>query len=555
MKARAEISALVVSSDKDTLEVCERALTASGDSAFAVMDLAEAIAMATSRDTSIAFIDVALAGGTGGLALVHHLLAVRPDVSIYVMSTQDKMGRALEGLALGATGILPLPATGDAVMRAVSEVRAKKEATARVADLEHELHLVRSTVRQMQRVTTLAAGAPRRELARAAAEAIAEACGAMAVAVYFSSEKNLGSYDRVAEVGGSHLPEHATEVELEALGAERRERAVYPLRSETRTFGRVIVEVEEGARRSIASDLVVFTAALVAMASTTQRPSGEMARVVPQKPASTVLARDAFEQAFARAIEEARAKSGRVSVASIISSGAPFSANPEILAQTFAGVRQKSDALARNGDEVMLLMPDTGGVGAQLLRKRLESVVAGVATYPQDGGRVEVLLDRARKRRAAMVASPIRAVDQRARELRSFVDALLEAPLVDGGVGSPYPLELSPQAAGSLVYHTCIEARRSGMPWIMVTHRADGSGIFAKAARAACKAPGEPATVVECQLRAEPGAGDIEAIVVLAEHGKWACCGIEDRDRFVAVHAADGAMADALARKLAEASR
>ena len=552
MRPRAEIGALVVSSDTEILGICERALTASGDSAFAVMDLAEAIAMATSRDTSIAFIDVALAG-TGGLALVHHLLAVRPDVSIYVMSTQDKMGKALEGLSLGATGIIPLPATGDAVMRAVSEVRAKKEATARVADLEHELHLVRSTVRQMQRVTAMAAGAPRRELARAAAEAIAEACGAMAVAIYFSSEKQLGSYDRVAEVGGGHLPEHATEVELEALG-ERKERVIFPLRSETRTLGRVVVEVEEGARRAIASDLVVFTAALVAMASTQQRPSGEMVSPVSQKLLAPILSRQEIEHALAKAIEEARAKSKRVSIASIISAGAPFSATPEILTQTFAPLRQKNDALGRAGDEVLLLMPDTGAVAARLLRKRLDTIVAGIATFPQDGDRPEILLDRARRRRAAIVASPIHALDQRVRELRAFVDALLETPLV-GGVGSPYPLELTREAAAALVYHTCIEARRTGMPSILVTHRADDTGVFARAVRDACKAPGEPATIVESRLRSEPGTDAVEAVVVLAEHGVWACCGIEEKDRFVAVHAADAAMADALARKLAGASR
>ncbi|MGH7280188.1 MAG: hypothetical protein ACRELY_01575, partial [Polyangiaceae bacterium] len=500
-----------------------------------------------------AFIDVALAG-TGGLALVHHLLAVRPDVSIYVMSTQDKMGKALEGIALGATGIIPLPATGDAVMRAVSEVRAKKEAHARVADLEHELHLVRSTVLQMQRVTAMAAGAPRKELARAAAEAIAEACGAMAVAIYFGSEKKLGSYDRVAEVGGGHLPEHATDVELEALG-ERKERVIFPLRSETRTLGRVVVEVEEGARRAIASDLVVFTAALVAMASTQQRPSSEMTRVVAQKAVTSVLSRHEIEQALTKAIEDARTKSKRVSIASIISAGAPFSANPEILSQTFAAVRQKSDALGRAGDEVLLLLPETGAVGAQLLRKRLDTVIVGVATFPQDGDRPEILLDRARKRRAAVVASPIHALDQRARELRDFVSALLEAPLVDGGIGSPYPLELTREAASSLVYYACIEARRTGMPSILVTHRADDAGVFARAVRDACKTPGEPATIVESRLRAEPGTDAVEAVVILAEHGLWACCGVEEKDRLVAVHAADAAMADALARKLVGASR
>ncbi|MEO7112872.1 MAG: hypothetical protein ABI183_20685, partial [Polyangiaceae bacterium] len=213
------------------------------------------------------------------------------------------------------------------------------------------------------------------------------------------------------------------------------------------------------------------------------------------------------------------------------------------------------------------LLPDTGAVDAQLLRKRLNTVVAGVATFPQDGDRPEILLDCARRRRAAVVSSPIRDLDQRVGGLRAFIDALLEAPLVDSGIGSPYPLELAPAAAASLVYYTCVEARRGGMPWILVTepaekrpssrspHSSRDFASFAAAAREACAAPGEPATIVQSRLRAEPGAEDVEAIVVLAEHGLWACCGVEDRDRFVAVHAADAALVDALARKVVEASR
>jgi ActR/RegA family two-component response regulator len=563
--SRPQLTAIVVSSDKDVLGVVERALLAAGDSAVLVMDIAEAIAIASSRDAAIAFIDVTLAG-TGGLALVHHLLAVRPDVSIYVMAPPTQLTHALEGLALGATGILPLPATGDSVMRAMSEVRAKKEAASRVADLEHQLHLVRNTVRQMQRVAKLAAGAPRRELARASAEAIAESCGAMAVAVYFTSEKQAGSFVRVADVGGGSLPEQATDSELDAL-AERPERVVLPLRSEQRTLGRVVIEVDEGPRREIAADLVAFTASLLALAGTTPKPSGEMPRVAAPRSTSQVASREEFDVAVTAAIAEARVRSGRVSVASIISAGAPFSANPEVLANMFAAVRKKSDALGRAGDEILLLLPDTGAVGAQLLRKRLDTVVAGVATFPQDGDRPEILLDRARLRRAAVVRSPIRDLDQRVGGLRAFVDALLEAPLVDSGVGSPYPLELSPTAAASLVYYTCVEARRGGMPWIMVTEpsekrpssRVPNSGrmfaSFAAAAREACAAPGEPATIVQSRLRAEPGSDEVEAIVVLAEHGLWACCGVADRDRFVAVHAADAALVDALARKLVEAAR
>ena len=77
---------------------------------------------------------------------------------------------------------------------------------------------------------------------------------------------------------------------------------------------------------------------------------------------------------------------------------------------------------------------------------------------------------------------------------------------------------------------------------------------FASAVRAASSAgsvEGELPDVSEVDLRGTDGEG-VEAVVVAAEHGTWTCCGVLQRDRFKAVHAADTMLADLVARKLAE---
>src|SRR4029079_3095300 len=75
---------LVVSSDEGTLRAFDTTLGALGDRCVAVMDLAEAIAAASTaaswvQPLAAAFVEVAMGEG-GGLALVQHLPAVHPGV-------------------------------------------------------------------------------------------------------------------------------------------------------------------------------------------------------------------------------------------------------------------------------------------------------------------------------------------------------------------------------------------------------------------------------------------------------------------------------------------
>ena len=60
-----------------------------------------------------------------------------------------------------------------------------------------------------------------------------------------------------------------------------------------------------------------------------------------------------------------------------------------------------------------------------------------------------------------------------------------------------------------------------------------------------------PRTVVELRdVQMLPGATDVLAIVIRAEHGVWVTCGRLERERFIGVHAADPLLADLVTDRL-----
>jgi hypothetical protein len=58
--------------------------------------------------------------------------------------------------------------------------------------------------------------------------------------------------------------------------------------------------------------------------------------------------------------------------------------------------------------------------------------------------------------------------------------------------------------------------------------------------------------VTLADVRDLPGCQELEAVVIAAEHGTWACCGLAEKERFFAAHASDAMLADLLAQKLSQ---
>ena len=532
MPLRSPICALVVSDDPETLRTVEAAITSRGDRAVAVMDLADAVARAGSAEPALAFVDVTLAGGAG-LALVHHLPVVWPDVVVYVMAPAPKLHLALEGLTLGATGMLTLPPSGDAVLRAVDEVRSRIAAASEQTKIGIELSTQRRRGDHMNRLVRIAAKAGWTELARMLAEALAELTQAKAVSVY-RDEGSEGALCRAAIVGEAAAPEHAAALsDLETYGC------AFSLGP-----GALVVEGGSDSRRGLAAELAEFATAVLALAGHLRPVGGEDTTTDEPFPR--------FEKLAVREVEKARRHERQVTFAAIKLRDPDAPPVPNVDDRVRTLVRE-GDVLGRDesGEEILLMLPDTGALGGQIFRRRVGLRAFGLATFPRDGMTSERLVRLARQRSEESFRSPVRALGLAQKSVREIIDALLATPMLDAGLGSSYPLDLPYSAALSLVEHACREARRGGAVLIVVA--AQKRVCFTSAVHKACGTDSK-VTVVHVDLPPSPATESIELVVAAAEHGSWLCCGITERERLRAVHATDAMLGDLLVRKVVEAA-
>jgi len=530
---------LVVCDDPEELRVFEQSAAHMGDQVSGVHDLAEAIAVAASLGPELAFVDVTLGEGNG-LSLVHHLLTTCEGIVIYAMAPSAKLDMALEGLTLGATGMVTLPTSGDAILRAIGEVREKRGTARHRELLETQLAHARISIEAMRHLVKLATRGVMPDLMRGVADAVVAVGGARAVSVYQPQGTTLG---RVASSGTSTAPEITAEPDLERFGAKKG-RETFALGG-----GAIIVEGGEPAYRPAVADLTSFASSLVVLATRSGAPHARDAE--PTRFESVAH----FRELLAHEVADASRHARKVSAVCVVLSD-PLGAvrRPLQVKEAFRTLARAGDVLGRDegDDEVWLLLPNTGGLSAQLTRRKIRFGAAGAATFPDDAATADELMKLSRKRAEQSLRSPVRMLDLGKKGLRAIVDGLLACPLLDAGAGSPYPLDLAVPAALSLVQHACIEGRRGGPMSVLVTGP-HGLG-FASAVRAACSVEGtngELPDVTEVDLHGSEGEG-VEAVVVAAEHGTWTCCGVLQRDRFKAVHTADAMLADLMARKLAE---
>jgi len=81
----------------------------------------EAVAMFEGLEPDVALVDVSLPG-MGGLELVKHMLALRPDLLVLVVSRHDEALYAERAVRAGAKGYVMKLEAGDTIVRAVRHV-------------------------------------------------------------------------------------------------------------------------------------------------------------------------------------------------------------------------------------------------------------------------------------------------------------------------------------------------------------------------------------------------------------------------------------------------
>jgi GGDEF domain-containing protein len=270
-----------------------------------------------------------------------------------------------------------------------------------------------------------------------------------------------------------------------------------------------------------------------------------------------------FVDIAGREIDKARRYGRRFALATVAVDETSTSA-PTDLAEVILSAVRDTDVLARvDEQEFYLLMPETGGVGAQSCRRRVLQAAAaragrggvggdlpagltiGVATYPHDGTDLSRLL-RAAKRRAEMSrGSVVRSLNLDGLGLSSLVNELMvrsRRGATEPNFEGAHAIDLSLREAVDLAVSAVTEAMRGGPTFVAVAHHPELG--LSSSVRAHLGHEREDLSLHILDLRAAEGCEDLQVLTVIAEHGAYLLVGRSDGVGLRGLHGSDPILVD-----------
>lgn len=571
---RHDLTVVAIVSDADTIEVMSRTLIQSGDRLSVATDLAEGLVRISSQIPDLAFVDVTLGEGAG-LAVLHHVRALAPQVTVYALTTVERLPLGVQAAALGSAGTLVLPVSGDELLNALSDVRT------RLSERDERLRLERAaaaTLRQaalVEQVAELAEAGTRREAGERLTELLISGVGVQMAAVYVTAAESSRQLMRVAaRGGGGDAPSFCDEMEL--LN-HARERNLDTLRLALRRDQSGMLLIGKTAEGQSASSVFPFLSLFAAQATTALALIGareQSHRGAMKDPSSSAYTFAYFVDVAGREIDMARRHGRRFSLATI---GVQLEREPTseveptvLVAEHVLTAVRDTDVLARvDANEFYLLLPETGGLGAHACRRRIlselteqvpswsregMSFAVGVATFPHDGGDLSRLLRVAKQRAEASQNSVVHRLNLQALTLAAMTDTLLSEPGAGNGHGleSPHYIELPTMDLVGLALSTVAEASRAGQARVVASvHPGISVG---GAVRAELGRENDGMRFDAVDVSGLPGCANLDVLCVVAEHSAYVLLGRSESHVVRAVHAADPLLVDLILRKLSDAT-
>jgi diguanylate cyclase (GGDEF)-like protein len=492
---------LVVAAEPADAEFAVRVLEDNGDRAGICSDVPDALARLSQEAYDLALVSLSMPRGDG-LALVHHLRALYPDLDVVVMSAADEVEEAASAMALGVLSTVVTPLTGDEILVAADRARERRMLIAERANLRAK---IASSARRTETFARCAAFVAESDPAAVAA-LVLDACAAeinsVARALYLPESIGSDRFARAAVAGDQALlPEHVSTRDVHVgrgesvgeLGAE-----VYlVLTSGDARIGAVIMKRAQAA--PLPADVVELLEVIARLSSATltaARRVDAIARGGIKDPETGAYTFAYFGDVAAREVERAirhhrvfALLTLRLSGMEPLSRGLPshdaLALRRAVTTGVLAAVRD-SDVVARVGDdEYFLLLPETSRLGALACRRRilerlkslpsdlhvnaplvsnkLETIriapSIGISVFPADGSDLGVLLKLSRKRSDRSQHGTWQRLDLEGRSFWEIADELL-APETDddelfeaNGSGSRavMPLGLITHIATSLI--------------------------------------------------------------------------------------------------------
>ena len=568
------ITVLVITADTPTRDLFPRVVQR--DRLFVTADLTEALVLAQEHPPDAAFVEI----GTGaGLAMVHHLKAITPAVTIFALASPTGLDAAANAVALGGAGLLILPIGGDEILSSIESVRMRLAELALRVELEQGARLAAQATGWMVRVSELADASSRSSAAEQLGAVLCEATGASSAAVYLFAEGRPTELTCVAASPElTNAPTFGTETDV--LEHARRERLLaVPLATRTLKVGHALIVAPSSSPPSSRADSsprpadglvkLLATQGATALAFLGERERSTGAPV--KDPGSSAYSFSYYVDVAGREIDKARRYGRRFAIITVAfdagdaASGAVMRP-PEIADQILLCARD-IDVLARVDEhELHLLMPESDGLTAHACRRRIlaklaekgpralpRGLLVGAATFPHDGRDLSQLLRVARRRAEATRSSIVHRLGEGTTKIADLLEALeweAGTPRLDD-LGAPRPLSLPVADLAALAAAVTADALRGGAVLITVAHHA---GLCLGAAvRAALVPLRDNVTFHKLDVRGS-GSDDIEALSIIAEHGCYAMIGRSHGGLVKGLHAADPLLADALAERLGRAA-
>lgn len=552
---------LAVVEDHDVGLAIEHVVREEGDSFERASSIDGAVASASVTPVDVAFIELRADGGAA-LALCHHLPSLCPGVVVHALVSPQELDRGAEALSLGAAGVIVTPPTGDALARALADVKTAAVRGKQLNLLEEKLSRERKKLETYDRLVRFARGAAQSDAVKAIVDGVAQISSAKGVALYATFGDPDSERVRLAAVGTAlDLPTTSQPADLSRLVQARHARVV-PLVTGSGELGVLVLENVPNASEAEIANVADLAAAMLSLVDRHDQVD-ESVRVFPPRHFRTVA-----ERMLTLAARHDR----RASVIAITLPGADRPNRREEATLEIADIVRNTDALCGTEDgDLLVFLPETTGIGAHSCRRRIlarlmgerrarpkgnlvrsgqeprskgPAISVGVATFPHDGATLKRLIKSARARAYDDSRSPVHTLALESMPLQEVVDALIARPMLDAGPRSPYPLDVACSALFALVARACREALRGGETSVLTTLQ-PGLGVAAAARQVA--------TPKVLDVRSEPGCANVEAIVVEGEHGTWVCCGRVIGERFRGVHCADPLLADVVSRRISAA--
>ncbi len=569
-----ELNVVAIVPDAATIELMSATIKASGDRLSVATDLAEGLSRVSAQVPDVAFVDVTL-GDSAGLAVLHHVRALAPNVSVFALTAADRLDLGVQAVALGGAGVLVKPISGDELLNALSDVRTRIGERLERAEL---LRAARSAARGASLsgdIAEIASAKTRREAAQRIAQVVKAAAGAEQVVVYLPAAEGARQLLRAALLGEvANAPTFCEEMEALTFAKEH-ELTVLRLALLREFSGLVLIGGGEVGRPGTPQQpLVELVATQAATVLSLIGAREQSHRGAMKDPASSAYTFAYFVDVAGREIAMARRHTRRFSLATVGLEMAPDSGvgdetEPTVFgAERVLGAVRDTDVLARvDANEFYLLLPETGGPGAHACRRRILaqlgavngtsqfSAAVGVATFPHDGSDLSQLLRVAKFRADASRSSVVNTMALATLSLGQLVDALLGivadaqarklAPLE-----TPHYIELPVTDLMGLVSATVGEATRGGQTRVLATQRAGLS--VGSAVRADMSRVGDGLKVETVDVSKIAGCERVDVLIVIAEHSTYSLVGRTEGSLVRCVHSADPLLSDLLVARLSE---